>query len=517
MATIWRAHHSPWPRRSVVAAIVVFRLVNALLTQTSFVPDEYWQSLEVAHRSVFGYGYLTWEWTDGKLRGFLHPAVFAALNLLLQKLAPTEWLPELIVVAPRLLQAVIASVGDCYVYRLAFKLYGNSRRAANLALVCHLTAWFGFYTMCRTLSNSMEAVGTVIALYYWPLPSPSQPLPKDIDFHKALAAAAVTTLLRPTSAILWIVVVLHHLWTFRFAGFLRLVSQALVVGMLALGAATALDYIFYQELVFVQLNFLRFNLLTNAASFYGVHAWHWYWSQGLPAVQGPLIVPFARGAWLSLFDKSMRPTDKAANRWLLLLITATVAALSLQPHKEFRFVLPLLPLVACLCGSTLELARPRTVKLCIAFLVLVSAPLALYTSLVHQRGTIDVMQELRTEASQGRVSHVLFLMPCHSTPYYSHLHFENVSMSFLECPPPQFGRNEVAAFYENPLLHLQNQFDAAGFVPPSHIVLFDSLFPDIEPFLFVRNYSLMKELFHAHIVTEDHVGGKVMIFSSKLA
>ena len=36
-------------------ALLAFRCVNALLLQTSFVPDEYWQSLEVAHKVVFGY------------------------------------------------------------------------------------------------------------------------------------------------------------------------------------------------------------------------------------------------------------------------------------------------------------------------------------------------------------------------------------------------------------------------------------------------------------------------------
>ena len=39
----------------VLAALVAFRVCSAALCQTAFVPDEYWQSLEVAHRVVFGY------------------------------------------------------------------------------------------------------------------------------------------------------------------------------------------------------------------------------------------------------------------------------------------------------------------------------------------------------------------------------------------------------------------------------------------------------------------------------
>lgn len=51
-----------------------------------------------------------------------------------------------------------------------------------------------------------------------------------------------------------------------------------------------------------------------------------------------------------------------------------------------------------------------------------------------QRGTEDVMYYLSKEAHDGRVKSVLFLMPCHSTPYYSTLHY-NLPMRFLDCTP----------------------------------------------------------------------------------
>lgn len=105
---------------------VALRLLNCLLVQTSFVPDEYWQALEVAHRLVFrypfqacpgtgagggggapgpllslgslilnaaNYGYLTWEWTEG-LRGSLFPLFFAAIYKVLQLLSKDQvlWL-----------------------------------------------------------------------------------------------------------------------------------------------------------------------------------------------------------------------------------------------------------------------------------------------------------------------------------------------------------------------------------------------------------------------------------------
>ena len=39
----------------LVLFIIALRICNCFLVQTSFVPDEYWQSLEVAHHMVFKY------------------------------------------------------------------------------------------------------------------------------------------------------------------------------------------------------------------------------------------------------------------------------------------------------------------------------------------------------------------------------------------------------------------------------------------------------------------------------
>lgn len=41
-------------QQALFFGLLAFRIVNALLIQTSYVPDEYWQSIEVAHKMVFG-------------------------------------------------------------------------------------------------------------------------------------------------------------------------------------------------------------------------------------------------------------------------------------------------------------------------------------------------------------------------------------------------------------------------------------------------------------------------------
>ena len=115
--------------------------------------------------------------------------------------------------------------------------------------------------------------------------------------------------------------------------------------------------------------------------------------------------------------------------------------LSFVEHKEFRFLLPSVPLLVCLAAKGLyhliygnietKAKKAKFVKdsptfvvnrkglYFLAIITVLNCILALYTGLVHQRGTIDVMQYLRNNLiGDQRKESVLFLMPCHSTPYY---------------------------------------------------------------------------------------------------
>lgn len=112
-------------------------------------------------------------------------------------------------------------------------------------------------------------------------------------------------------------------------------------------------------------------------------------------------------------------------------------------HKEFRFLMQLLPVCMHVCACYIhhmldegsdevdparrredENAKPAARRKCsrkmlvVVFLVMTNLPLALYTCVIHQRGTVDVMRFLHGQIQQQQHTSILFLMPCHSTPYY---------------------------------------------------------------------------------------------------
>ena len=71
-------------------------------------------------------------------------------------------------------------------------------------------------------------------------------------------------------------------------------------------------------------------------------------------------------------------------------------------------------------GTVKNIGSVRSKHFVVMFLIITNLPLGLYMCLLHQRGTVDVMGYLHEDSLKqhpGNMS-VMFLMPCHSTPYY---------------------------------------------------------------------------------------------------
>ncbi|TKY86526.1 hypothetical protein EX895_004675 [Sporisorium graminicola] len=170
--------------QSLFCFLFAFRLINALLTRTFFQPDEHYQTTEIAHRIVFGYGFKSWEWSsastsssdasyltaavnnllNGPVRSILHPLLFAPGYALLKWTALDK--TYALVLFPRLQQALVAAIGDFYTFRLAHRIGGPT--VAWCATLIGLSNLYGLFTATRTFSNSTEAAITAAALFYWP-------------------------------------------------------------------------------------------------------------------------------------------------------------------------------------------------------------------------------------------------------------------------------------------------------------------------------------------------------------
>lgn len=267
-ASVKTLHVMNSPERLLFCALFLFRILNAFLIKTFFVPDEFWQGPEIAHRMVFGYGYLTWEWQKG-LRGWTSPLMYAAGYKLLALFELDT--ANTVVVVPRLIQSCFASLGDLFLYKLAVKRFDY--QTGSWALLCYLLSWFTFYVVTRTLTNSLETVLTTIALYYWPVDAKKEVTdPKQVI--KALGFAAFSCVVRPTAAIVWIPLSIWHLFlTPKKITFL--LKYVFPVGCLTILWSLLVNSWLYGKWTCVELNFVRFNVINDMGTFYGSHPWHW--------------------------------------------------------------------------------------------------------------------------------------------------------------------------------------------------------------------------------------------------
>ncbi|XP_020231283.1 GPI mannosyltransferase 3 isoform X2 [Cajanus cajan] len=456
------SEHSSHKR--VFALCLAFRIVNSVLVQTYFNPDEHWQGPEVAHSVAFGYGHLTWEWKQG-IRSYLHPMIFVPLYRLLELLRlDTPWI---MMRAPRLLQSVFSAVGDLYMYKLSAVLFGDS--VAKWALFSQLSNWFMFYCFSRTLSNSLETVFTLVSLYFWPcLRSKSNC--SFVSRKWGLVVAAFACAIRPTSAITWM-----------YVGLLELLS-----------ARDRFKFVFLEV---APIGILGFPVMIFSH---------------LPFCIAGIIY---------------------SKQWKLSGLLAWVLGFySLLGHKEFRFVLPVLPIALMFSGYSLAVIKdpgyaeykgketskkhtgfPPKMGFAILFLLATNIPMALYMSLVHQRGPEDVMNHLAREALHGKLKSILFLTPCHATPYYSMLH-HNLPMQFLDCTPSEEKGvpDESDRFLMDPVPFVSEY--AKNMSLPSHIVLFDSEEQKLRNLLISFDYREEKRFFNAHFKVDRDLQASIVVY-----
>ncbi|KAK7207622.1 Alg9-like mannosyltransferase family-domain-containing protein [Myxozyma melibiosi] len=489
--------------------LLAFRIVNALITTTYFQPDEFWQSLEPAHLAVFRYGYLTWEWRSA-LRSFAHPLIFTVIYQV------SEWLDlgaAGVIYGPKVVQAVFAALSDYATYKLANRLYGD--RIARITLFCTITSVFNFFVSVRTFSNSLESTICVCALNFWPLKESAGPNVMRRYFF-ALVLAAIACVLRPTNVLIWMYLGAVLIYKQPSA---RLIVIAVLVGTSILGFNAKIDAYFYGGPVFPLLNFLKFNVVESLSSFYGVNGKLYYLIEALPQLL-ILFTPFAlHGLYL------------CRSTVLAQACVFVIVAYSLIAHKEVRFIFPLLSAFHIFTAVSIESLRipykPRAKTAALVLIAVIHIPFALYITMVHQRGVVDVTTYIRENPS---VTSVGFLMPCHSTPWMSHMHRRDIDAWFLTCEPPRGNveletyMDEADIFYADPVEFIRTNFPPVtqirskykGAHPkywPSHLVFFEALKEKVDEALGgSEDYLECARFFNSHFHEDYRRRGDVVVY-----
>ncbi|EDO17537.1 hypothetical protein Kpol_534p16 [Vanderwaltozyma polyspora DSM 70294] len=531
--------------------IVLLRFANACLTRTFFQADEFWQSLEPAHVMAFGYGELTWEWKFG-LRSYAFPLLFEILYrfiLLIIRLYPIfvgvllkvlGWLPLTqetliswgtffnsestisrieylgVIYGPKLLMSVISGLGEYYTLLFVQKLYlltfvkENDNKPSHLknnvyiiAKVLTLSNLFNCFCISRTFINSFEMSLTAISLYYWDWTQGNNINSK--DFKISLFIAISTCLQRPSNGLIWLVLggtlLLNLSMNRRYKDIFMLLRKIIEMFLLAFALNTSIDYYFYKELTFPIFRFIKFNFTSPLSRFYGVAPWNFHLFQSLPILLGYSLPFFIYGLCVRIPTREDKSSIWNPIVTVKLSIVINIIIFSVLSHKEFRFIYQLQPLfilISTMAISKLNLSEYLTLKRLsfLKYLVpLVSVLISLTLCYCHESGSIAVMKYLHNKKT---IDSLGFIMPCHSTPWQSYLHRNDIkSLWAITCDPPlhlledkdaieklQYYMDESDYLYDNipkfmsdyfPSLTINNDGKNKEYEWPEYLVIFEHL------------------------------------------
>lgn len=325
-----------------IAAAAILRAWLSWYDHGVFWPDEIHQSLEQAHRAVFGYGLVPWEFRDGA-RSWFFPGVIAAIWEVASLLGVDSSLT--LVMLARLFMVACSVVAIVFATKLAAESRGTRAGAATAVILATLppAVVFSYRGMSETASAPLIAVGA------WLLAKRS---PRAAQW--AGLAMALACLCRYQSGLFVLVFVavllLQRRWREAAAFCATGAGVALFGGLL--------DWVTWGRPFHSFLAYIEFNLLHDGASTFGVEPFTYY-ATALWTSVGPLLLPLVACFCIGAFYE---PVLGGA-------VVAYVLAHSVLPHKEFRFLVPCLPLFGAVVGVGVDavLRRLKMPRLAPAF------------------------------------------------------------------------------------------------------------------------------------------------------
>lgn len=410
----------------IFLGLLGFRILNAVLLNTYFDPDEYWQWYEPAlyllKRSfqnsarILPEPYLTWEWREG-IRSWFYPSILA---LLWKVLGDPRYWP----LVARIFTGSVSALIDFGTICVARKYYESETILRNV-LILSLSSWFNWCYVNRGLSNQLETLFVVWGLYFWPRKSTG-------NWAAVGLFLALAFMIRPTALVPFALPVLFCLWRMRWTRKLVVALALSLFLMLAVVVQIYLDSLLAENVHFSSWRFLKLNVLKGVSVRYGTNFAIYYLVVALPAM-------FTTG----LIDVWSGWRLEGASLIAKLFALGPLFVYSLLAHKEIRFVMPLMPIGLSLMARTIT-------KRSLYLFVVVNFALSVYFGFLHQRGPMMAASYLSKWPEDAKV---LILMPCHSLPHQAYILNPRLKIDFVTCEPnlksPASTQDETDIVYSN--------------------------------------------------------------------
>ncbi|CAI2361355.1 unnamed protein product [Moneuplotes crassus] len=349
---------------------LAIKLLCAFNSRSIYQSNEIGQAVLVSYDMVYGGGNLPWEWNDEfRLRPVLYPSIFAVVFKILNILYLD--FRFLIIYSPNLIHVFFWQISDFYVFKLLKEESDdlNERRRsagdkdpknydyANLAMIMYMGVWAVLAMNARTSANAVETIFLPIGIYYWRRTKSgseehvkledqvlrgrnkvSSGFQKHIDPNaiKLTLLIVFSFILRPTSLLPWLAPIF---WKVFFEKtFFKFLLCGLFIATPLYIFSILLDSLYFWDFpTFTHYNFAKFNVIDGGAGeYFGKSGTFQYIFWAFCYLGG--LFPFACiGLCTDIW------TNVRSSKFPLLpsICIGYFVILTLIPHKEIRFILPL--------------------------------------------------------------------------------------------------------------------------------------------------------------------------------
>ncbi|KAE9400656.1 alpha-1,6-mannosyltransferase subunit [Gymnopus androsaceus JB14] len=345
----------------------------------------------------------------------------------------------------RLVLSTLNAFGLCFLRRAVSRRFG---RPTSLLFTIITTTQFHIpFWMGRTLPNmfAMLPVNVASALLLSRHPSSTKPSPRSI-YTAIILLTSTAVVFRAEIALLLAPLVLQAL-VLRYISFVQVVKVGMVSGLASIALTTAVDSYFWRTLVWPEFAGIYFNVVEGKSSEWGTSPPLTYFISSLPKL---LLTAFPLSILGFFMDSRIREA--------LTPHIAFVALISLLAHKEWRFIIYVVPvfnIAAARAGRWMLSQRKSTFLGRLLFLVFWSMILVntgatimgTITSMANYPGGEALMRFTESYSSSKGV-------PVHiSSPL--HVHISNLAAQtgaslFLQVHAPPFASRSTFCPHPSP-------------------------------------------------------------------
>ncbi|KAJ2352688.1 alpha 1,2 mannosyltransferase, partial [Coemansia sp. RSA 2618] len=405
-------YQSPW-HAVLLAARVLFASSPAYIH-----PDEYFQAPEVTAGDIFNIEALrTWEFTtEAPVRSIVPIYLFsgtphAVLWLIQRALASLGWqlelTPRLLFCTNRIFMAILSFAIDGCIIRAIQRQYPKACLSATRLVLATSFCLAVFHS--HTFANSFASVVLAVCFDLLSAIEAGVRVPNNrvLLKHKclllgvALALGTFTHVSFPMFALpVGLVAVLLLIRAASFAGLLAVVGG----GLSTLLAIVVVDSLYYGTLQLqlvggiprrvsgaltcTVLNNVLYNSNNSNLATHGIHPWYNHMLLSMPTLFGPLAILAVAKGWAFVKSAQARQGTCYVSVAAALSVVTGLGMLSMVPHQEPRFLVPMLPALVICTWRWHRIASAYFWYPWIAF----NAVLSVLYGVVHQAGVVPAVE-----------------------------------------------------------------------------------------------------------------------------